>query len=445
MAFVGHLVIAAHEWNKQEIENPLYNEDLFEGDLKISDELILKFYNFSSLPEGPEIFQGYLDRMNNDGNHEQINISRAAAFQHAGLNLWPNNTVWYRLQLNISFDLKSLINVAFHHYEHLTCLRFLEADNFTRDYVLFTYTYGGCYSTSVGRGTGRQIINLGRGCERFDLIVHEIGHAIGFWHEQSRPDRDRYVHVNTSIIPGAWLGNFLRRHDFGVDYQGSDYDYFSVMHYSLTQFSFLTANTSEYNRQRKLNPDAPYSGLSIQDTLQVNRLYSCPCSAGAGIHGNLTIFIMHGINLSDPHIPSDILAPKVIITGVDCSSQHVLKHTQLALNNGNPTWNELIVLGVRNWQFFRISSWTPSGQLTMSQTVPVSATRKFNQSHCQSSLCSSYILIDYGVQKIEPLPTESKPPLVITPGKSSTHKARVGYVYFLFTIYCAIHRGQEIV
>jgi len=49
----------------------------------------------------------------------------------------------------------------------------------------------GCYS-DVGRKSNRQaqLLNLGRGCTSQGTIQHEFVHALGFHHEQVRPDRD---------------------------------------------------------------------------------------------------------------------------------------------------------------------------------------------------------------------------------------------------------------
>ena len=57
------------------------------------------------------------------------------------------------------------------------------------DYVAITSSSSGCFAF-VGRTGGRQRLNLQRGgCLRAGTIEHEMLHALGVWHEQSRPDR----------------------------------------------------------------------------------------------------------------------------------------------------------------------------------------------------------------------------------------------------------------
>ena len=40
-----------------------------------------------------------------------------------------------------------------------------------------------------------QAVSLGKNCDKFGIVVHELGHVVGFWHEHTRPDRDGYIDV----------------------------------------------------------------------------------------------------------------------------------------------------------------------------------------------------------------------------------------------------------
>ena len=61
--------------------------------------------------------------------------------------------------------------------------------------------------------------------------MHEIGHAIGFVHEQSRPDRDKYVTIHHENIEPYMENNFKKMDFTEVDTQEIPYDYSSMMHY----------------------------------------------------------------------------------------------------------------------------------------------------------------------------------------------------------------------
>src|SRR5436190_560358 len=73
------------------------------------------------------------------------------------------------------------------------------------DYVKFV-DGSGC-SSSVGRVGGVQQVTLNSACSTGNAI-HEIGHAVGLWHEQSRSDRDSFVTINYGNIQAGMSSNF---------------------------------------------------------------------------------------------------------------------------------------------------------------------------------------------------------------------------------------------
>ena len=62
-------------------------------------------------------------------------------------------------------------------------------------------------------------------------VTHETAHALGFYHEQSRYDRDDYVSINMNNIDPALQYNFVKMTQQTSNNLGVPYDFGSVMQY----------------------------------------------------------------------------------------------------------------------------------------------------------------------------------------------------------------------
>lgn len=70
------------------------------------------------------------------------------------------------------------------------------------------------------------------------VVAHEFGHALGFHHEQTRPDRDQHVRILTENVHPQMRYNFKKYNWQMINNFNVSYDYESVMHYG-TYVSFV--------------------------------------------------------------------------------------------------------------------------------------------------------------------------------------------------------------
>jgi hypothetical protein len=149
---------------------------------------------------------------------------------------WPNCTVPFTIAAGMPNQAR--VTQAIAHWEANTGFRFV-ARTTEADFV--TFQDGAGCSSAVGRQGGQQFVTLQNpGCDA-GRAIHEIGHVIGFWHEQSRQDRDAFVTIHwDKIQPG-------REHNFNQHISDGDdvgaYDYGSIMHYERDAFSIDGSDT----------------------------------------------------------------------------------------------------------------------------------------------------------------------------------------------------------
>lgn len=151
---------------------------------------------------------------------------------------WANGVVPFEIVGGFDARAMDLIEKAMKAYHEKTCIRFRPRNNADRDYISIQNTATGCWS-SVGRIGGKQQVNLqSPSCTTLiGTIIHEFMHSVGFFHEQSREERDNFVTILSANIRRGFEGNFEKNAKGTSSGFGVGYDYGSVMHYSDNAFS----------------------------------------------------------------------------------------------------------------------------------------------------------------------------------------------------------------
>jgi hypothetical protein len=176
--------------------------------------------------------------------------------------LWANGKVPY--ELNGAEEAKVLAAIA--HWEDRTPIRFHIKTDADSDFISFE-DQGACWS-HVGCIGGYQPVSLSRDCP-LGSAIHEIGHLLGLWHEQSRSDRDDHVAIVEANIPADQLHNFDKHVIDGRDL--GNYDYCSIMHYPPKAFSRNNEDTI-VTKPPGL-PIGQREGLSSGDLAAIRDLY----------------------------------------------------------------------------------------------------------------------------------------------------------------------------
>ncbi|MFS4494780.1 M12 family metallopeptidase [Maribacter sp. 2308TA10-17] len=189
---------------------------------------------------------------------------RSALALGGGVRKWPNSTIVYRIS-GLSSSVRSELQKSFNEWTSKTNVRFKERTN-ESNYV--TISSSGSNSNSgvatLGVNGSRGFIRLGTRATAV-VIIHEIGHTLGYIHEQNRSDRDNFVRINFNNIQDNAVDQFFKSNSASL--VTSQFDINSTMMYGSYTFSKNGLPTiTDLNGNVLPSRQARISSLDIQGT-----------------------------------------------------------------------------------------------------------------------------------------------------------------------------------
>lgn len=217
--------------------NNVFGIDRVAGMVDSDDEDTLN--NVTSLSDG--IPPGYI-LIEGDIIVPEDFFTSKAAYQ---TNLWTNNEVPYEFDANVTAANRILMQTAMQEWENVSSIDFIQCTNNQclppqgQPFINCLHIQDSTRNSSrVGMTGGTQVVNIFNWNSRF-IIVHELGHALGYWHEHQRADRNQYLQIHQGNIDSARCDTdcFTTNFDPGTPNNYGLFDFDSVMHYGECAFA----------------------------------------------------------------------------------------------------------------------------------------------------------------------------------------------------------------
>lgn len=262
--------------DKKEIEiTPRGNPSLYQGDMLLTeqqasyliDEAKLKIEAKKSNKTGSDVDKEIVEK-----------LKKNRAYKKDSRSKW-SFPIPYFIEAGVE---QTVVDNALKNIAKETCVTFKKSAPFNNKPGLRIYKGPGCWSWIGPKSDNKpQDVSIGNGCQWNGIVQHEVLHALGVFHEQSRPDRDDYIGLNLNNVLPKQRYNYDKSSIASTETFGLPYDYGSVMQYDKKSFSSNGGLTMIPKNKDYLNTIGQFDKMQFNDIKLINlALCSGRCKGG---------------------------------------------------------------------------------------------------------------------------------------------------------------------